>query len=166
MKRPTPPVALESVAADELDVFFSHMHAQYVGERMQADSLSRAEAEALVAEQRRSTLPHGVATPGQHLAWGVDARTQQRVGLLWIAIDDRYRHAFIYQIFVFPKFRRSGYGRALLDAAETFARSRGARALALNVFAPNRGAIALYESAGFAATSQHMSKPLSKEDFR
>jgi ribosomal protein S18 acetylase RimI-like enzyme len=159
MNRPTPSVALQAIAADELDAFFSHMHAQYVGERMQADSLSRAEAEALVADQRRMTLPNGVATPGQHLVWGVDALTERRVGLLWIAIE-RHRHAFIYQIFVFAELRRRGYGRALIAAAETFARARGARALALNVFAPNRGAISLYESAGFAATSQHMSKRL------
>ena len=155
-----PTVALQSVAAAELDAFFSHMHAQYVAERMQADRLGRADAEALVAEQRRTTVPNGVATPGQHFLWGMDARTEQRVGLLWIALDDRHRHAFIYQIFVFAQLRRRGYGRALLDAAEAFSRSRGARALSLNVFAPNRGAIALYESAGFAATSQHMSKAL------
>jgi len=155
-----PSVTLRPVAAGELDEFFSHMHEQYVGERMQADLLSRPEAETLVAEQRRATLPNGVATPEQHLAWGVDVRTERRVGLLWIAIDDRHRHAFVYQIFVFAPLRRRGYGRALLDAAETFARSRGARSIALNVFTPNRSAIALYESAGFAATSQHMSKPL------
>jgi ribosomal protein S18 acetylase RimI-like enzyme len=153
-------VVLRPVAPDELDTFFSHMHAQYVDERMVADSLSRREAEALVAEQRRTTTPNGVATPGQHFLWAIAAATEQRLGLLWIAIDDRHRHAFIYQIFVFEHLRRRGYGGALLAAAETFARSRGARTLALNVFTPNRGAIALYERAGFVTRSQYMSKPL------
>ena len=79
---------------------------------------------------------------------------------MWLSFDPQYRHAFIYQIFVFAALRGRGHGRATLTAAETFARELGARAIALNVFAPNRNAIALYESAGFAATSQHMSKPL------
>ncbi|HTO56539.1 MAG TPA: GNAT family N-acetyltransferase [Pseudomonadales bacterium] len=160
MSKTNPRVDLRPIAADELDAFFAHMQAQYVGERMQADGLDRVEAETLVAEQRRATLPNGIATPDQHLLWGVDAADDRRVGLLWIALDARYHHAFIYQIFVFEPLRRHGYGRALLDAAEAFARSRGARTIDLNVFTPNRGAIALYESAGFAPTSQHMSKPL------
>ena len=160
MSKTDPRVVLQPIAAREFDAFFSHMHAQYVGERMHADGLDRDEAEALVAEQRRTTLPQGIATPNQHLLWGVDDADDRRIGLLWLALDARYRQAFIYQIFVFEALRRHGYGRALLDAAEAFARSRGARTIGLNVFAPNRGAIALYESAGFAATSQHMSKPL------
>jgi GNAT superfamily N-acetyltransferase len=159
MTRPSPLVRLQPIVADEIDAFFTHMHEQYVGERMQADQLSRAEAEALVATQRESLLPNGIATSDQHLLWAHDEQAR-RVGLLWLAFDARYRHAFIYQIFVFEALRGRGYGRATLVAAEDFARALGARALALNVFTPNRNAIALYESAGFAAMSQHMSKPL------
>jgi GNAT superfamily N-acetyltransferase len=152
-------VSLQPIAAGDLNAFLSHMHEQYVGERMQADLLTRAEAEALVVAQRRGALPNGVSSPDQHLLWALDDRAQ-RVGLLWLAFEPQYRHAFIYQIFVFEPLRGRGYGRATLAAAEAFARELGARAIALNVFTPNRSAIALYESAGFAATSQHMSKPL------
>jgi ribosomal protein S18 acetylase RimI-like enzyme len=159
MTHPNTLVSLKPIDAADVDAFFAYMHEQYVGERMRADLLSRAEAEALVAAQRRSALPDGVATANQHLLWAEDERAQ-RVGLLWLAFDAQYRHAFIYQIFVFEALRGRGYGRATLAAAETFAQALGARALALNVFTPNRNAIALYERAGFGATSQHMSKPL------
>jgi ribosomal protein S18 acetylase RimI-like enzyme len=48
-----------------------------------------------------------------------------------------------------PARQRRGIGRALIDAAATEARRRGARRLTLRVFSPNAAARALYESAGF-----------------
>ncbi len=48
-----------------------------------------------------------------------------------------------------PAKQRRGVGRALIDAAATEARRRGARRLTLRVFSPNTPARALYESAGF-----------------
>ncbi len=48
-----------------------------------------------------------------------------------------------------PAKQRLGVGRALIDAAATEARMRGARRLTLRVFSPNAAARALYESAGF-----------------
>ena len=47
------------------------------------------------------------------------------------------------------RYRRRGIGRALLDAAERWARERGVRKLELHVFPHNEAAIALYERAGF-----------------
>jgi GNAT superfamily N-acetyltransferase len=46
---------------------------------------------------------------------------------------------------------------ALIEAA---ARAAGCVRLALNLFTPNRGAIALYEQTGFAAVTQYMNKRL------
>jgi GNAT superfamily N-acetyltransferase len=43
----------------------------------------------------------------------------------------------------------TGVGRALLQAAEDWARERGYRTLALNVFEGNRGARAVYEHLGY-----------------
>jgi ribosomal protein S18 acetylase RimI-like enzyme len=52
-------------------------------------------------------------------------------------------------IAVDPAWRRRGVGRALIDAAASEARRRGARRLTLRVFTPNVGARRLYDSAGF-----------------
>ena len=46
-------------------------------------------------------------------------------------------------------FQRRGVGRALLDAAATEARARGARRLTLRVLVHNGAAVRLYEAAGF-----------------
>ncbi len=152
------PVTLTAIAPTELDAFLAFIRPQYVAERMQADQLSRAEAEQFVTAQWARTLPQGAATDGHHLFWASDDST--RIGLLWIFIDARYAQAFIYEIIVFDAFRGRGLGRDLLDCAEQFARAQRSRALSLNVFSPNHRAIALYTSAGFEAVSQHMSKRL------
>ena len=53
-----------------------------------------------------------------------------------------------------------GVGRALMQAAEEWARSRGYRKLTLSVFEHNRRARALYEHAGFAPDTIKYLKPL------
>ena len=58
---------------------------------------------------------------------------------LWILND----------LFVAPEHRRHGTGRALMAAAEGFARSDGAKGLVLATQIGNREAQALYESAGY-----------------
>ncbi|MBM3523268.1 MAG: GNAT family N-acetyltransferase [Alphaproteobacteria bacterium] len=56
--------------------------------------------------------------------------------------------------------RRRGIGRALLDAAEAYARAAGAAVLRINVLARNDGAAALYGRAGFADRLHQLSKRL------
>lgn len=54
-----------------------------------------------------------------------------------------------------------GAGRALVEAAERWARSAGLDLVTLNVFAANRRARALYERLGYAPESLHYVKPLT-----
>lgn len=55
----------------------------------------------------------------------------------------------IQRIAVYPEYRRQGIARKLMDAMVTFARSRGVRAIALEVRESNQGARNLYDSYGF-----------------
>ena len=59
----------------------------------------------------------------------------------------------IWDIVVRPEARGRGVGRALIAAAEQWARDRGYRLLTLNVFVENRAALRLYEELGFAPES-------------
>jgi ribosomal protein S18 acetylase RimI-like enzyme len=154
------PVTLTPIESNELAEFLALIRPQYVSERMQADRLSRVEAEQFVTTQWERTLPQGAATAGHHLFWARDDSLAAPIGLLWISLEPRHAQAFIYEIIVFEAFRGRGFGRDLLSCAEEFARTHRARAISLNVFSPNRTAIALYASAGFEAVSQHMSKEL------
>lgn len=52
-------------------------------------------------------------------------------------------------LFVIPECRRSGWGRALLDAARDWARQSGARSVMLETEAANTDAQRLYESVGY-----------------
>lgn len=57
--------------------------------------------------------------------------------------------AEILTLAVEPSLRRRGTGRALVEAAAARARSRGAKALFLEVAVDNLSAVALYERTGF-----------------
>jgi L-phenylalanine/L-methionine N-acetyltransferase len=59
------------------------------------------------------------------------------------------RHVADLGLMVDASVRRRGIGRALLEAAEEWARRSGVRKLELHVFPYNEAAIRLYESCGF-----------------
>jgi RimJ/RimL family protein N-acetyltransferase len=59
------------------------------------------------------------------------------------------RHAADLGLMVAGSHRRQGIGRALLEAAVTWAADTGVRKLELHVFPHNDAAIALYEAFGF-----------------
>lgn len=65
-------------------------------------------------------------------------------------VDEAARpHAMVGELYLSPEQRSQGTGRRLLEAAETFARDRGAERLRVQVLAANGIARSLYASAGF-----------------
>jgi len=67
----------------------------------------------------------------------------------------------VFQIFIYPAYRRQGHGRAALLQVEALASGLGLPAIALNVVGSNVGAQALYRSLGYTVTSLSMQKPLA-----
>jgi len=76
------------------------------------------------------------------------------------APDDPAVYAWVHDIFVRPEHRRQGVATALMAAAETFARSRGARELRLGVLDRNANARAMYRGLGFRDYARVLSRPL------
>ena len=73
------------------------------------------------------------------------------VGRLSVARDPHPASAHVADVglMIAREHRRRGFGRALMRAAEAWAREAGVRKLELHVFPHNRAAIALYESLGY-----------------
>jgi len=65
----------------------------------------------------------------------------------------------LFGMWVDPGFRRTGVGRALVDAVRARARAVGKRRVVLHVVADNTGARGLYERAGFVATGRSVPYP-------
>ncbi|TAD74155.1 MAG: GNAT family N-acetyltransferase [Oscillatoriales cyanobacterium] len=85
---------------------------------------------------------------GLWLGWAIDPQTgARRAQLLWI--------------WVCPEARRQGIATTLLRQAEAFARQAGCDRLGLQVDAHNPGAIAFYESLGYATQSIELVKSLT-----
>jgi len=70
------------------------------------------------------------------------------------------RYARIGSISVAPDCQGQGLGRRLMQAAEAWARQRGAPDIRLNVWAFNQRALALYEELGYEVRSQVLGKRL------
>ncbi|BAY02724.1 GNAT family N-acetyltransferase [Anabaena cylindrica FACHB-243] len=86
------------------------------------------------------------------------------IACLWVgnAIDqikgDRHTHIFL--LYVTPEHRRQGIGRALMNHVENWAKQRGDRQIALQVFQSNTAALQLYHHQGYQTQSLWMVKPL------
>lgn len=70
------------------------------------------------------------------------------------------RFALVDQLAVAPEVRRTGTGRALMQAAEDEARARGYPSLVLDVRAHNEDARVFYEALGFEVRGLRLGKRL------
>jgi len=89
----------------------------------------------------------------------------QVVACLWAgtAIDQVQgdRHAHIFLLYVAPSHRQQGIASYLMQQVEGWARERGDRQIALQVFAFNQPAVRLYEKFGYQTQSILMTKGLN-----
>jgi len=157
-KDPAAGVKLVAMTEAETAGFLETVLPPYIAERAAADHVPPEVAERAARAQHAQLLPGGKPGPGHTIAWIVAA--DQPVGGIWFYLDIANREAYVYNITVFPQHRRRGFARGALTLLEQAARDAGCRTLALNVFAPNKGAIALYRKLGFSAVSMHMNKAL------
>jgi ribosomal protein S18 acetylase RimI-like enzyme len=104
--------------------------------------------------------------------WWVESQDSSRkvselVACLWMgkAIDqvsgDRF--AYIFLIYVNPKHRRLGIGKALMQKATNWAIAKRYSQIGLQVFTNNQIALNLYHNLGFQEKSLLLTKNLSAE---
>ena len=71
------------------------------------------------------------------------------------------RFVLLENLAVGARFRRTGVGRKLVDAAVLWARARDMKELDLNVYEFNHTAIHFYEALGFRTVSRRMKRALA-----
>ena len=79
-------------------------------------------------------------------------------------VNEEAEVAYISDLIVTADYRGQGWGRALLQRAEDYARAQGATTLSLGVLAENRGARKLYNDFGFRENQVEFVKPLNASD--
>ncbi|MEM9215089.1 MAG: GNAT family N-acetyltransferase [Cyanobacteria bacterium P01_F01_bin.150] len=104
-------------------------------------------------------------SPIPTLSLSARSSCQTAVGCLWLgdAIDqiEGDRHAYIFLLYVYPKYRRQGIGTALMDKAEQWAMKRGDRKISLQVFTDNYIALSMYHQLDYKPQSLWMTKRLN-----
>jgi ribosomal protein S18 acetylase RimI-like enzyme len=154
-------LGLRPPTQDEFDQWLPHTEAAYA--QQVADS-GAMPAEAAAEKARLDTarrFSDGLGSPGQVLFRLVAA--DQPVGWLWLNVPTAHGDplmAWVNYVEVDPAYRGRGYGKDAMLLAEREARARGMTSLGLNVYGQNTVALSLYDSLGYAVTTQQMRKPL------
>jgi ribosomal protein S18 acetylase RimI-like enzyme len=159
MERPR--VTLREMTADEYSSYIDEVQTAVVRELVA--TMPEDEARATAAGGIAQYLPQGVATPRHTLVIAEDAAGTP-VGNAWVGPDphraDGSDAAWLFDINVYPRARRNGYGYAILAEVEALVVRDGKTRLGLNVVGTNEAAIALYRKSGYAVMTMQMSKPL------
>lgn len=153
-------VRLEPMTREQYDAYRAVAEDEYAESIARSGSMPEEEARRKSTEDFARILPDGFDSEG-HLFWTAYDGDRD-VGMLWLKLEDSSEGttAFGYDFAVKPELRRSGYGRAIMAAAEDECRRRGVVSVGLNVFGDNLGAQALYEQMGFEVTAIQMRKRL------
>lgn len=146
---------------DEYQFWYQRSLKHYAEDKMKANGLTQAEADALSKSSFERLLPQKYETPDQHFRV-LKTADGALAGYYWFAAigSQEKRKAFIYDIIIEESHRSQGYGREAMQMIEEHARSLDLVQIALHVFAFNKTAVNLYQSLGYETTDLVMEKPL------
>ena len=145
---------------ESFGAFAERTIANYAHENVASFRWEEATATARAREQFAKLLPDGIATPGHYLCDILNRPAGEKVGELWFEVAQARDACFAYlwDLYIDAAARRELHAKTALLALEAKCRELGATALALQVFAHNAVAQALYTSLGFSVTGFNMIK--------
>jgi ribosomal protein S18 acetylase RimI-like enzyme len=146
--------------------------ANFVPSLLEFGSPAWMDAQAL-APGFRDVLAHAVSHQGPSAAVLIaETESGRRLGFVSLTVRQDVtgvERAHVADLAVAEDARRLGVGRALMHAAETWARHLGCSVLSLDVWATNVRARAFYDSLGYRPESscliKELSDPASSGDF-
>lgn len=153
-------VRLVPMTAAEYAPYIEVTTREYAEDNVHAGRWTASEAPVESRKQIQGLLPAGHETPNHFLFTIVAEPSEERVGILWLAVEPR--GGFVYDLRIEERFRRRGYAEAGMRLAEAVSREKGADRISLHVFGGNDGARKLYAKLGYIETNVAMSKSLGK----
>lgn len=155
-------VRLEPMSAAAFAAYLETAVSDYAREKVKSGNWREAESLNLARQTYANLLPDGLATPDQHFFTIRAPGEPEPVGMLWYAVvaDESGRHAWVYDVVIYPQFRRRGYATQAFRALEADVQQRGLDVIRLHVFGSNVSARALYRRLGYGETNVIMAKTL------
>ena len=152
------PLALVPMSAADYLAWWDIIVPEFAADKVVNGSWTPAESLQRSLDSMHGLLPQGQSTPGQFLYALVLTETGLTVGYLWLGSRDG--QGYLYDLYVYPEFRRRGHARQAMQALESEARKQGFSSIALHVFGGNQAAADLYRSVGYAVTDLNLRKAL------
>ncbi|WP_050749388.1 GNAT family N-acetyltransferase [Candidatus Regiella insecticola] len=169
----------EAISLKEISLIFNKMNAEefksyahdsiknYANSLLQGSAKKPADILREATDDFTSLLPYGINTTGHNLNVIVDAKSQERLGIVWYAIEPREScHVlFIYDIDVVTNQRRKGIATRIINDLMAKITHPSILHVELSVFIHNKVAINLYKKLGFSpieisALTMTMRKPI------
>lgn len=152
---------LRPLAANEYSQWRAQTATHYAADKVRVGRWTPDEALAEAEKELISLLPGGLETPG-HSFYAIESEEGQFVGVAWLGLAQRAhgQFGFIFDLVVWPEYRRQGYAKKAMCELERVALARGLKGLALHVFGHNHLAQRLYSTLGYLPTSITMQKSI------
>lgn len=156
-------LTLAPMTNSELQEWITSGLDDYIADRIKSGEEPGA-ARNVAADSFASLFPDGLVQEG-HVVRKAITETGTQVGYVWIGPENDGPNTawWVWDIAVNEEFRSRGYGRQIMELAESEVRRRGGQTMGLHVFGFNMVARELYESLGYEATSIRMSKTLPSD---
>lgn len=152
-------IVLKKMSDIEFTIYFEDKVERY-GDVLSENvhEVSSEEPFSKARKQLKALLPKGIESPNHHLFnLYVDA---QLIGSVWIKVENEKKSAFLYEIYIFEKYRGKGYGTTVMKEVEVWLEQEGIYYFKLHVFGRNEGARKLYEELGFEIAGINMLKTI------
>jgi GNAT superfamily N-acetyltransferase len=155
-------IELNPMTETEYEAFMELSMEDHIRGQIKAGYWTPEEAEGKMQQMADHVLPEGYGTPGHKFFTIHDPELNADVGGLWYWITERegQRLVFVVDIQVYPDYRRKGYGSQAFLVMEDQVKELGIKIIALNVFAHNTSARAMYEKLGYVGEGENMMKQL------